>query len=151
MTNSIRLRLSRAKGFDLQLMSRTANGLPARSVARPGPFGNPWSCQKPHGCPHLPTYNRGTDADGKPEMSCCVDTFREWVRQGLAGEESRLIGKGGGFLAGMMAQSGNIERTRLCKLLPELRGHNLACWCPLPEPGEPDHCHAAVLLELVNA
>jgi hypothetical protein len=29
-----------------------------------------------------------------------------------------------------------------------LAGHDLACWCPLPEPGEPDHCHAAVLLRL---
>ncbi|MCP2339201.1 DUF4326 domain-containing protein [Actinomadura rupiterrae] len=30
----------------------------------------------------------------------------------------------------------------------ELAGHDLACWCPLPEPGQPDHCHAAVLLEI---
>ena len=28
----------------------------------------------------------------------------------------------------------------------ELAGRDLACWCPLPEPGQPDHCHAAVLL-----
>ncbi|MCA3256251.1 DUF4326 domain-containing protein [Bradyrhizobium sp.] len=28
----------------------------------------------------------------------------------------------------------------------ELRGKNLACWCPLDEP-----CHADVLLELANA
>jgi hypothetical protein len=27
-----------------------------------------------------------------------------------------------------------------------LRGHNLACWCPLDGP-----CHGDVLLELVNA
>ena len=34
----------------------------------------------------------------------------------------------------------------------ELRGKNLACWCPLPaEPYEPDCCHAAVLLELANS
>ena len=33
----------------------------------------------------------------------------------------------------------------------ELRGKNLACWCPIPtEPYEPDCCHAAVLLELAN-
>ena len=32
----------------------------------------------------------------------------------------------------------------------ELRGKNLACWCKLPRPGEPDVCHAAVLLELAN-
>lgn len=35
--------------------------------------------------------------------------------------------------------------------LPSLRGKNLACWCKLPAPGEPDLCHAAVLLELANS
>jgi hypothetical protein len=32
----------------------------------------------------------------------------------------------------------------------ELAGRDLMCWCPLPETGGPDHCHAAVLLELAN-
>jgi hypothetical protein len=32
----------------------------------------------------------------------------------------------------------------------QLAGRNLMCWCPEPEPGEPDHCHAAVLLRLAN-
>ncbi len=32
------------------------------------------------------------------------------------------------------------------KLLLELKGKNLACWCPLDQP-----CHADVLLELANA
>lgn len=27
-----------------------------------------------------------------------------------------------------------------------LTGRDLACTCPLPEPGEPDHCHARVLM-----
>lgn len=31
----------------------------------------------------------------------------------------------------------------------EFAGRDLACWCPLPQPGEPDHCHAAVLLQAV--
>jgi hypothetical protein len=30
----------------------------------------------------------------------------------------------------------------------ELAGKDLACWCPLPDEGEPDHCHAAVLLRI---
>jgi hypothetical protein len=34
--------------------------------------------------------------------------------------------------------------------IKRLRGKNLACWCPLPKPGEPDICHAAVLLEIAN-
>jgi hypothetical protein len=32
----------------------------------------------------------------------------------------------------------------------ELRGKNLACWCPLPAPYGDDECHAAVWLELAN-
>lgn len=32
----------------------------------------------------------------------------------------------------------------------ELAGKNLMCFCPLPVDGGPDHCHAAVLLELAN-
>lgn len=35
---------------------------------------------------------------------------------------------------------------RLMPDLSELRGHDLACWCPLDQP-----CHADVLLELANA
>lgn len=36
-------------------------------------------------------------------------------------------------------------------VIRELKGKNLACWCPLPKAGEPDICHAAVLLEIANA
>ena len=31
-----------------------------------------------------------------------------------------------------------------------LAGKSLACWCPLPADGEPDVCHASVLLEIAN-
>lgn len=37
------------------------------------------------------------------------------------------------------------------RLRASLGGQNLACWCPLPEPGQPDECHAAVLLEIANS
>ena len=39
----------------------------------------------------------------------------------------------------------------LADIRRELAGRDLACWCRLPEPGEPDHCHAAVLLQLANS
>ena len=32
----------------------------------------------------------------------------------------------------------------------DLAGRDLACWCRLPEDGEPDMCHAALLLVLAN-
>jgi hypothetical protein len=118
MTRPIRLRLSRAKGFDLQLMSREANGLPARSVARPGPFGNPWTTQGARAA--------GFEGSETKLREMCVGMFRHGLREGLC-----ALG-------------------RVQAALPELRGHNLACWCPLPKPGQPDHCHAAVLLEVAN-
>jgi Domain of unknown function (DUF4326) len=31
-----------------------------------------------------------------------------------------------------------------------LRGLSLACWCELPAEGEPDICHARILLDLAN-
>ena len=39
------------------------------------------------------------------------------------------------------------QSSLLAAIRRELAGRDLACWCPLPEPGDPDHCHAAVLLE----
>ena len=66
----------------------------------------------------------GTDADLRAQ---CVAFFRN------------------GLAAGLPALNGMWAR------IPELRGKSLACWCPLPVPGEPDNCHAAVLLELANA
>lgn len=38
----------------------------------------------------------------------------------------------------------------LADLRRDLAGRDLMCWCPIPEPGQPDHCHAAVLIELAN-
>ena len=38
----VRLQLRRVKGFNLQALSRTTNGLAAVNCARPGPLGNPF-------------------------------------------------------------------------------------------------------------
>lgn len=43
----IRLRLSRGKGFNLQKMSRAANGLPTVVVSRPSVWGNPFRAATP--------------------------------------------------------------------------------------------------------
>jgi hypothetical protein len=42
------------------------------------------------------------------------------------------------------------SRAEIARLKYELQGSNLACWCPLPAEGQPDICHAAVLLRLAN-
>jgi hypothetical protein len=43
------------------------------------------------------------------------------------------------------------KRSMIMEALSTLEGKNLACWCPLPKLGEPDMCHAAVLLDIVQA
>lgn len=43
-----------------------------------------------------------------------------------------------------------VEQPHLMLSLHELAGKDLACPCKLPEPGEPDHCHAAYQIELVQ-
>jgi hypothetical protein len=50
------------------------------------------------------------------------------------------------WAADMLAE----KRRKIAEALPTLRGKNLACWCPLPEEGQADLCHTAVLLDLVG-
>ena len=44
-----------------------------------------------------------------------------------------------------LAAMSNADRAFFMDKVRELRGKNLACWCPLDQP-----CHADVLLELAN-
>lgn len=109
MARPKRIQLRRAAGFRLQDESLALNGLPARSVARPGPFGNPF----------VVTDDRGPAA--------CVFAFRTWLTVE-------------GCDAGMPEAKAEILRR-----LPEIRGHNLGCWCQINCT-----CHADVLLDLAN-
>lgn len=45
-----------------------------------------------------------------------------------------------------IAEMSNADRAFFMDKVKELRGKNLACWCPLNRP-----CHADTLLELANA
>ncbi len=106
-----RIRLSRARGFRLPA--------DARSVSRPGPFGNPFTAGDP--------FPNGIPEGIDPAPSV-VQMFREWL-EGAPGYERMEPGR----------------RAKLLARLPELRGKHLACWCPL----EASACHADVLLELI--
>jgi hypothetical protein len=99
MTTPVRLRLSRARGFDLQSASRALNGLPAAVVARPGPWGNPFVVGR-HG-----------------DAAYCVDLYRAL----LAG----LMRVGPDPDIAALEQI----REHVDRHGHELRGHNLACWC----------------------
>ena len=104
-------------------------------VGRPTVFGNPIGCIQ-HGCYRKPC------GCCEPYF-CCVDKYEEYVRSGLENRPS--LTRCFAVCFGDAAE-GYPVRSELVRRLPELRGKNLCCWCPLDRP-----CHADVLLELANA
>ncbi len=124
----VRLRLSRAKGFDLQAHSQAVNGLEAVKVARPGPFGNPFTIQ---GAADVFDCRKGSAHE------YAVRWFGEWL---AAADDSH-------GLTDLGEWQGTREQHRtIWSRMHELRGKNLACFCA-PEFA----CHADVLLRLANA
>lgn len=123
-TAPVRMRLSRARGFRLQEASAAINGLPAVNCARPGKWGNPFIAAN--------VASPGMVAFLRLRASRLGRTFCNTAEEAAAA-----------FVA-MLTE----EHVELIK--KELAQHNLACWCPMPELGGPDHCHAAVLLEIAN-
>lgn len=95
------------------------------SVARPGPWGNPWTIKT--------ARESGYSRDERATAAWCVSLYAEWFG-------------GYGYSITRMLDGGDERVARLRERLPELRGKNLACWCALDAP-----CHADVLLELANA
>jgi hypothetical protein len=110
VTQPIRLRLSRAKGFDLQAASLAANGLEAVSVTRGlgRKWGNPWKV----GDTHLLS-----DKSGRVYAR----------RKGMTAEEA---------VAKFRARECTPYRS--AEIARELRGKNLACWCALDAPCHAD-------------
>lgn len=90
-------------------------------VARPTKWGNPFT----------PAGARDAGYEGTDDelRAMCAQAFRQWLR--------------GDFV--WQFANGAARRERILADLAELRGHDLACWCP---PGDP--CHGDVLLELAN-
>ena len=91
-----------------------------RKVDRSTIFGNPFDVAK---------YG--------PEEA--LRLHREWLTGAISDEE--IEHRYPGVVATHLIE----QRHRVLISLPELRGMNLACWCP-PERS----CHADLLLELVN-
>lgn len=98
------------------------------SVTRPGIFGNPFP----------------VDVYGQAKA---VDLYRRWHCGPMSMEELSHCSTCHGFGDISMVTLRRIVATKI----PELRGKNLACWCPLTDRhGNYVPCHADVLLELAN-
>ena len=98
-----------------------------------------------------------------PEGTVCVTRGTKWGNHIKVATPKEI--KQAGYLGFMLPRDREqvviayriwLEETQWGRALAEaakreLRGKNLACFCPLPKDGEPDMCHAAILLELSNA
>ncbi|MFJ9029777.1 DUF4326 domain-containing protein [Streptomyces sp. NPDC102274] len=96
-------------------------------VTRPSRFGNPFTISG--------ALENGYGETPEEARGYAFEAFRSWLR----GSETWWMGP-----------RAETTRKRLLDALPELRGKDLACYCPLPPEGKPDYCHAAVLLALAN-
>lgn len=109
-----RIQLKRVKGW------RLPEG--AINVARPTRWGNPFAIARLPGQTCWGVFHIGRLVETAPSKSdaarVAVDRYRQYI--GPNGMRSAEVWE-----------------------LAYLRGHDLACWCPLDQP-----CHATVLLEL---
>ena len=123
-------------------------------VGRPTKWGNPWKAGEPHGTAiiHLPDPDSDCNfpvevATGPMTVARVVNIFDDWLRWGIPEMPPNLTREGWCNVQKTFAA----QRETLLKRLPELRGRDLACWCPLvDEEGNPVPCHADVLLEIAN-
>lgn len=138
-----RIRLSRAKGW------RMPEG--AIKVDRSTPFGNPWKCGAP-GVVRVPFFDTGGAlheldielASGISDATA-VAAFRFWLGQNILTALPGLVVDRDGTATPPVAAGFTHMRQRILDRLPDIRGHDLACWCALDAA-----CHADVLLELAN-
>lgn len=104
-----RMQLSRKAGFNLQAASIALNGLPAKRITRPGPWGNPFTIE-------ATAQKYGLDPDAAQARA--VELCGLWLR---------------GRLDVALSPSKPPSRA---EIRAGLGGHNLACWC---RPGTPCH------------
>lgn len=118
-----RVQLSRRRGY------RKPEG--AVVVARPSRWGNPFRVVPADGGWFVEI--EGIRVNGvRPAKAWSIDRAVALFRDCLESEE-------------VWSRYPTVDEIRA-----ELAGKDLACWCPLPAPGKPDTCHAAVLLELAS-
>lgn len=110
-------------------------------VGRPTIFGNPFRAYKCDCCGYW-------DVRDNNGVTYLVDhqyvrsDFRTWTSRDQANREAvRLYSDELTYWPGGRLKWDSVLR----EAVDGLRGHDLACWCPLDSP-----CHADVLLELAN-
>ncbi|MFD5221446.1 DUF4326 domain-containing protein [Streptomyces tendae] len=123
----IRIQRQRTAGWRIE--DHVTSPLGAVYVGRPTRFGNPARLIRTDRGPRIQWGGTGTvggwPANGQSVHGYATELYRTWI-----------------------TRPEQADTLALFRAL--LHGRDLTCWCPLPAPGQPDHCHAAVLLQLVN-
>lgn len=114
----VRVQRKRSKGWRMP-----ANTV---SVTRPSVFGNPFTIAHA-----LESGYVNDEAEARPFV---VECFDDWLAGGRDGRDW------------WQGPESDKRRSEIMRRLPELRGKNLACFCPEGQP-----CHADILLRLANA
>lgn len=96
------------------------------SVTRPGVFGNPFTVAH--------ALESGYVTGEAAARTFVVECFDDWLAGGRHGRDW------------WQGPESDKRRAEILRRLPELRGKDLACWCPAGSP-----CHADILLRLANA
>lgn len=109
-----RMQLSRHAGFNLQAESNKLNGLPAKRVTRPGPWGNPFA---------IDDIAARFKLDHDAAQVKAVELCSQWLR----GTLDKKLSPG--------------EPPSRDAIRRELKGYNLACWC---KPGTPCHSEVLI-------
>ncbi|OHU60713.1 hypothetical protein BKG82_02245 [Mycobacteroides chelonae] len=124
-----RIQLRRTKGW------RKPEG--AIVVSRPSRWGNPFRIYHGHSLIG-PRWGQARGTWGHINANACIYgyvTTSGHMDIQAAVDQFRLL----------MNVRARDESDRLREWLAPLRGHDLACWCPLDQP-----CHGDVLLEIAN-
>lgn len=116
MARPQRMQLSRKAGFNLQATSLALNGLPAKLITRPGPWGNPFTIDE-----MATRYGLDRAAAQVKAAELCG----QWLR----GTLDPALSPG--------------EPPARAVIGAELKGHNLACWC---KAGTPCHADVLIEL-----
>lgn len=87
----------------------------------------------------------------KPENTVVVARPSKWGNPFRVGADGMTRAQAVDHYRHMITAPGIRGAADRAIIRAELAGKNLACWCPLPAPGEPDICHASVLLEIANS
>lgn len=123
-------------------------------VGRPTWWGNPFDFRAAGFCWIALGYGFRGDADGRRAAS--VAAFRDWLTapagKVVVSYDQGVVLEAGGRKVDLGPRATAGRAPTIDEIRAELRGHDLACWCPLTLPdGSRCPCHADVLLELANA